>query len=212
MCLFGYSLSNTGVLTVCNVTYRPFCIALWLLLLYYVVSGAALQGKEPGTGRNFTIVSHQQSTRFTRRRDLDLGQSTNTLLCSSLFVSLKQSWQLTPKMSHTLHQILSFPSAPRWPPVTRPCDTCCLVALVKQLVTIWWQLNRSCSPDIVDVCGGGGWWEVGGGIRGGSQKNPVACEDKYGGRIQSSHLCYWPLPARLRQWHQKVTKGPIEGI
>lgn len=68
--------------------------------------------------------------------------------------------------------------------------------------------KQSCSLDIFDVCGGGGledWgWSGGGGVVwGGSQKNPVACEDKYSHWIQSSHLCCWPLPARLRQWHQK---------
>lgn len=214
VCLFGSSPSNTVVPMVYNVTYSPFCIALWLLLLHYVVSGAALQGKEPGTGRNSTIVSHQQSTRFTGRRDQDLGQSTNNLPCSSLFISLKQSGQLTPKRSHSLHQVLTFSSAPRWPPLTRPFDTCCLVvALVKQLVTIWWKLNRAVlltSLKCVCVCvGRGGGIE---GVWGGLKKNPVACEDKYGSQIQSLHLCYWPLPARLRQWHPKVTKGPIEGI
>lgn len=104
------------------------------------------EAKRTGTGRNFTIVSHQQSTRFTRRGDLDRGQSTNTLLCGSLFVCFKQSWQLYQKMSHTLHQILSFSSAPRWPLATRPFDTCCLHAPVKQLVTIWWRLNRAVLP------------------------------------------------------------------
>lgn len=96
----------------------------------------------------------------------------------------------------------------QWP---APFDTCCLVALVKQLVTIWWQLNRGVLPtstcvevEVEEEWEGGVWRR--------SQKNLVACEDKYGSRIQSSHLCYWPLPARLRQWHQKVTKGPIEGI
>lgn len=173
----GSSPSNTAVLMVYNVTYGPFWIALWLLLLYYVISAAALRGREPGTGRNVTITSHQQSTRFTRRPDLDLGQSTNTpLLCSSLFVSLKQSGQLTPKMSDTHHHILSFSSDLQWPLWhTLSCWTTC-----NHLVAA----KQSCSLDIIGVCGCGGWGgseggEGGGGRRGGVGAGGVT-EKSYG--------------------------------
>lgn len=170
VCLFGYSpsallfswftMSVSGPFVLC---FDCCCCIMWYQEQHW-------KAKSQARGETLQSVSHQQSTRFTRRRDLDLCQSTNTPLCSSLFVSLKQSWRLAPKMSHTRHQNLSFSSAPRLPSVASPFDTCCLVAPVERLATIWWQLNRAVLPtsstcvEVVVVVEGGGCEEVGGGV------------------------------------------------
>lgn len=173
VCHFGYSpsallfswftMSISGPFVLC---FDCCCCIMWYQEQHW-------KAKSQARGETLQSVSHQQSTRFTRRRDLDLGQSTNTPLCSSLFVSLKQSWRLAPKVSHTRHQNLSFSSAPCWPSVTSPFDTCSLVAPVERLTNHLVAAKQSCSPNIIDMCGGGGGGGgrgVGGGGRGGHRK------------------------------------------